>query len=215
MCRESPPGWRPLLPWLPQLSTSTVAHRQQQDELPLLATRWSPWPQCGPRSAIDPSLSRLPPATICCGQGKTDTQLSNSSQFLLCIGTDIPKLRVRPSAVVEPCDVSDDIVSRLLTRGVSPLRRPCAFSAAKASLGSGLIETLALATPTPDDPLGSQQVVRRVTGVWTAAIRMRPPPCCGMTPSQRPLERTLHHRCLVPTTHRPPHPLPRRHVQPR
>src|SRR5215475_9790887 len=64
---------------------------------------------------------------MCCGQGKTDTQLSNPSQFLICIGTDIPKIRVPPSAVVEHFDISDDIISGLLTRGVRPMRCPFAF----------------------------------------------------------------------------------------
>ena len=63
----------------------------------------------------------------CCGQGKTDTQLSNPSQFFVCIRTDIPKIRVLPSTVVEHLNVSDDIVSGLLTRGVRPMHRPFAF----------------------------------------------------------------------------------------
>jgi hypothetical protein len=116
-----------------------------------------------------------------------DTQLSNPSQFLICIGTDISKIRVLPSAVVEHFDVSDDIVSRLLTRGVRPMHRPCAFSAAKESLGDGIVETLAFPTHTTDDPMGSPQVLIRVTGILTAVIRMMPQPYCGMTPSQRHL----------------------------
>ena len=63
----------------------------------------------------------------CCGQGKTDTQLSNPSKFLIFIGTDIPEIRVLPSAVVEHLDVSDNIVARLLTRGVIMVRRPLTF----------------------------------------------------------------------------------------
>jgi hypothetical protein len=66
-------------------------------------------------------------ARRCCGQGKTDTQLSNPSQFFVCIRTDIPKIRVLPSTVVEHLNVSDDIVSGLLTRGVRPMHRPFAF----------------------------------------------------------------------------------------
>jgi site-specific recombinase XerD len=64
---------------------------------------------------------------LCCGQGKTDTQLSNPSKFLIFIGTDIPEIRVLPSAVVEHLDVSDNIVARLLTRGVIMVRRPLTF----------------------------------------------------------------------------------------
>jgi hypothetical protein len=60
----------------------------------------------------------------CCGQGKTDTQLSNPSKFLIFIGTGIPEIRVLPSAVVEHLDVSDNIVARLSTRSVIMVRRP-------------------------------------------------------------------------------------------
>jgi hypothetical protein len=63
----------------------------------------------------------------CCGQGKTDTQLSNPSKFLIFIGTDIPEIRVLPSAVVEHLDVSDNIVARLSTRSVIMVRRPLTF----------------------------------------------------------------------------------------
>jgi hypothetical protein len=64
---------------------------------------------------------------VCSGQGKTDTQLSHPSELLIFIRTDIPERRVRPSAVVEHLDVSDNIVSRLLTRRIITVRRPLAF----------------------------------------------------------------------------------------
>ena len=62
----------------------------------------------------------------CCGQGKTDTRLSHPSTFFIFLGTDIPEIRVLPSAVVAHLDVRDHIVSRLSTRGVSTVRRPLA-----------------------------------------------------------------------------------------
>ena len=78
-----------------------------------------------PQQATDSVMGE--DGNVCCGQGKTDTQLSNPSPLLICIGTDIPKIRVLPSAVVEHLDVHDNIVFCLLTRGVIPVCRPLAF----------------------------------------------------------------------------------------
>jgi integrase len=63
----------------------------------------------------------------CCGQGKTDTEFNNPSTFLICIGTDIPEIRVLPSAVVEHLDVVDHIISRFLACGIVTQRRALAF----------------------------------------------------------------------------------------
>jgi TIR domain len=83
---------------------------------------WSFWGLVGLIFAGMPFI-----VALCCGQGKTDTQLSTPSTFCIVIGTDIPEIRVLPPAVVEHLDGSDHIVSRLLTRGVVPVRRPFAF----------------------------------------------------------------------------------------
>jgi hypothetical protein len=140
----------------------------------------------------------------CCGQGRRDTQGSNPSQFLICLGTTIPQIRVLPSAVIAHCDGSEAMVSRLLTRGVSPRPRPVAFSAATESRGSCLVEPRTLPTHTPADPMGYQQVLIRVTGLWTATIRMMQSTCCGMPPSLRHRSRVLPHRGSTPTTPPPP-----------
>jgi hypothetical protein len=149
----------------------------------------------------------------CCGQGKTDTELSNPSNFLIFIGTDIPEIRVLPSAVVEHLDVRDNIVSCLLTRGVISVRRPLAFETAKEAFGHGIIKTLALTTPTTDDPMVCQHVLIRVTGILTAAICMMQQTGGGMTPSQCHPQRVLHQSCIDPTTHRPPYHFTRIQVQ--
>jgi hypothetical protein len=148
----------------------------------------------------------------CCGQGKTDTQFSNPRQVLIFMGTDIPERRVRPSAVGAHLDVSDHIVARLLTRGVIMVRRPRTCSTANESLGHRIVEPLALTTQTTDDSMVCQQVLIRVTGLLTAAIRMMQQTCCGMTTSPRHPQRVLHHSCRDPTTHRPTHHLTARHV---
>ena len=64
---------------------------------------------------------------MCSGQGKTDTQLSNQSKLFICIGTNIPQIRMFPSAIVEHLDVINDIVPCLLTCGVITMRCPLAF----------------------------------------------------------------------------------------
>lgn len=63
----------------------------------------------------------------CSGQVKTDTQLSNQSELFIFIGTNIPEIRMLPSAIVEHLDVINDIVPCLLTRGVITMRCPLAF----------------------------------------------------------------------------------------
>jgi hypothetical protein len=131
------------------------------------------------------------------------------------MGTDIPERRVRPSAVGAHLDVSDHIVARLLTRGVIMVRRPRTCSTATAWLGHRMVEPRALTTQTTADSMVCQQVLIRVTGLLTAAIRMMQQTCCGMTTSPRHPQRVLHHSCRDPTTHRPTHHLKGRHVEPR
>ena len=121
----------------------------------------------------------------CCGQGKTDTQFSNPRQVLIFMGTDIPERRVLPSAVGAHLDVSDHIVARLLTRGVIMVRRPRTCSTANESLGHRIVEPLARTTQTTADSMVCQQVLIRVTGLLTAAIRIMQQTCCGMTTSPR------------------------------
>jgi hypothetical protein len=102
----------------PNSTTGTVLHNFPAENLPVTAD--------GGVQNIARNRS-LAVTRDCCGQGKTDTQLSNPSKFLIFIGTDIPEIRVLPSAVVEHLDVSDNIVARLLTRGVIMVRRPLTF----------------------------------------------------------------------------------------
>src|SRR5256885_16796589 len=45
--------------------------------------------------------------STCCGQGKTDTQLSHPSTFFIFIGTDIPEIRVLPSAAARGSTASE------------------------------------------------------------------------------------------------------------
>jgi hypothetical protein len=54
----------------------------------------------------------------CSGQVKTDTQLSNQSKLFIGLGTNIPEIRMLPSALVAHLDVINDNVPCLLTRGV-------------------------------------------------------------------------------------------------
>lgn len=63
-------------------------------------------------------------AVLCAGQVKTDTKLSNQSKFFILIGTNIPEIRVLPSAVVEHLNVIDNIVLRFLPGGVIALQCP-------------------------------------------------------------------------------------------
>src|SRR4029450_2612192 len=99
-----------------------------------------------------------------CGQGKTDTQLSHPSTFFIFIGTDIPEIRVLPSAVVAHLAGSDHSVSPCLPRGVRAVRRPLACYTAQASLGHGIVATLALTTHATGDSMGSQHGLIRVAG---------------------------------------------------
>ena len=119
-------------------------------------------------------------------------QLSKTSQFLIFIGTDIPEVRVLPSAIVKHFDVSDHLVSRLLTRGVITIRCPLACYTAKESLGHGIVKALALTTHPTDDTMVCQPVLIRVTGLLTAALRTMQHTCGGMTTSQRHPQRVLH-----------------------
>ena len=70
----------------------------------------------------------------CCGQGKTDTKLSRSSDFFVCIGTDIPEIRMLTPTVVKHLDIVNDVITGFLTRQIITLRRALALQAAKKPL---------------------------------------------------------------------------------
>jgi hypothetical protein len=127
---------------------------------------------------------------------------------------------VLPSAVVAHLAGSDHSVSRCLTRGVRAVRRPLACYTAQASLGHGIVATLALTTHATGDSMGCQHGLIRVAGRLTAAIRMMQQTCYGLTTSQRHRPRVLHHHGVDPAAHRPAdhlasiHIPQRRHSQP-
>jgi hypothetical protein len=92
-----------------------------------------------------------------------------------------------PPAVIDHLDIRDAVVFGFLTRGVITVRRPFALSAAEKPLGHGVVKPIPLATPTPDDSMGRQQVAIRLTGLWTPAVCMVHQPCCGPTTAERHL----------------------------
>ena len=150
--------------------------------------------------------------TQCSGQGKTATQLSHQRQWFIVIGTNRPEIRMLPSASVEHLDGIDDLVPRLLRRGLITMPWPLACDTAKASLSHRIGETLTLLTPTTDDPLIGSDGLGGLTGVLTAAVRMVPEPHSGSATAKRHRQGLLDQGGLHRLVPRPAHHVARRHV---
>jgi hypothetical protein len=56
--------------------------------------------------------------TLCNGQGKTDTLVSNCGEPREVRGTDIPERHVHSRAVIAPLEVIEHIIPRFLRRGL-------------------------------------------------------------------------------------------------
>ena len=70
----------------------------------------------------------------CCGQVKTDTQLSCLGDFFVRIGTDIPEIRMFAPTVIEHFDVIHHVIPRFLPRHIIALRRALTLQAAEKPL---------------------------------------------------------------------------------
>jgi hypothetical protein len=76
---------------------------------------------------------------VCCGQGKTDTELSNIRQHLVVPRADRAQIRVQPLAVIEHLDVIDDVNSHFLSGHLMAQIGAFAFQTAKGALGHGMV----------------------------------------------------------------------------
>jgi hypothetical protein len=158
-----------------------------------------------PLDIDQPGFRNAEAGVKCSGQVKTDTQLSNQSKLFIGIGTNIPKIRMLPPAIVEHLDGINDVVPGLLTRGVITMRCPLALYTAKEPLSHRIVETLALLTPATDDPMVGSQGLVGVTGVLTATVRMVSEPRRGRATSERHPPCVLHYGGLPMMAHRPAH----------
>ena len=70
----------------------------------------------------------------CCGQVKTDTQLSCLSDVFVRIGTDIPEIRMFAPTVIEHLDVIHHVIPRFLPRPIIALRCALTLQAAEKPL---------------------------------------------------------------------------------
>ena len=155
-------------------------------------------------------LRRLPgPFPPCCGQGKTDTTLSRSSDFFVCMGTDIPERRMLTPTVVKHLDRVNDVITGFLTRQRITLRRALALQAAKKPLHDRSLSTLPLATHAARQTMGRQNPAVGMAGILRTTITMVYQASIWLATAPRHLQSIANQRRIQMLAHRPPHNLSR------
>jgi hypothetical protein len=146
-------------------------------------------------------------AAGCCGQVKTDTQLSCLSDVFVRIGTDIPEIRMFVPTVIEHLDVIHHVIPRLLPRHIIALRRALTLQAAEKPLCDRIVSTLPLATHATRNTMLSQKASVGMTGILRPPVTMMAQASTGLATPQRHRQRIPNQWRLNMITHGPPHHL--------
>jgi hypothetical protein len=120
-----------------------------------------------------------------------------------------------PPTVVTHRERITHVIPRVMACGILARRRAVSLETANKPCGHRLVQPLTVSTHATVDAMGTQPVWLILTGLWTAARRMRPQARSGVPPSPGPPARLLHPRRVEPLTQCPAHDLARRPVSAR
>jgi hypothetical protein len=143
----------------------------------------------------------------CSGQGKMDTALSHLPKCFVCIGADIPPIRMLPPTGVEHLNIIDHVIAGFLPcRGI-PMRHTFALHAAQKPRRHGMVSTRSLATPTTLDSMVRQKPPVGMTGVLRTTITMVQATGGQRATTEGHRQRLRHQWRSSMSAHGPPPPL--------